>query len=406
MRYVVLGVVIAATSTAHAGGLSRPNPISARGVGMGGAFTALADDVTALHFNPGALAFIAPELMIGGELVIAPRRYVPLLSDGTHGPAQESTPIIPLPALGVAGRFSSEGVASRFTLGIGVWNTFGGKVSYERTERAALDAVQDAVVEIVPGFAYHVDERFAIGAALRVGVGLFSVDATQMPLDSSLSAYGLGLSYSAGAVFRPIAPLRIGLTWRGPLTIRTSGTGTVEFPTGTEDVDVEHTQRWPQQLSLGVGLVPRPDVRLAAQVDWSGWSRVDVIAVEFPDNPNLDQRYPVDWNDNISLRAGGEVSVHPAVALRAGAYFDSNAVPDRTIERQYLDDQKFGVATGATLRLRAWRLDAAVDVVLPGSRTVDDNTMEVDPWPNRANKAPGDHEGWVLSFALAVGRTL
>jgi long-chain fatty acid transport protein len=401
---LAFAVTVVVASTAEAGGLGRPNPISARGVGLGGAFAALADDVTALHFNPGALAYAPAEITIGGELVVAPRRYTPRLADGTDGPDQETTPIVPLPALGVVGRFGDR----PFTLGVGVWNTFGGKVSYEPTSASALDAVQDAVVEIVPGFAYRFDERFAAGAALRVGLGLFSLSATALPQDADLHAFGIGLSYSVGAVVTPVDAVRIGLAWRAPLTIRTSGTGTIVYPEpmGPTETDVEHTQRWPEQLSLGVGFRPTPKMRIAAQLDWAGWSRVDVIAVQFPDSPAIDQRYPVDWNDNITVRLGAEARVRPALAVRVGAYFDSTAVPDRTIERHYLDDDKFGVAGGASLTLRKWRIDAAVDVVLPGSRRVDDNRMDVGPWPARANVAPGVHAGSVFSLAFAVSRGL
>jgi long-chain fatty acid transport protein len=406
MRRTAL-VALAATlggTTADAGGLGRPNPISARGVGFGGAFAALADDVTALHFNPGALAYVPSEITIGGELVVAPRRYTPRLTDGTDGPDQKTTPIVPLPALGVVGRFGE----NPFTLGVGVWNTFGGKVSYEPTGASALDAVQDAVVEVVPGFAYRFDDRFAAGAALRIGIGIFSLGATALPQDADLHALGIGLSYSAGFVATPVPAVRIGLTYRAPLTIRTSGTGTVVYPEpmGPTEADVEHTQRWPQQLSLGVGFRPAPKLRFAAQLDWAGWSRVDVIAVQFPDSPAIDQRYPVDWDDNWSVRVGAEAVVGTALALRAGTYFDSSAVPDRTIERHYLDDNKFGIAGGASLTLRKWRIDAALDVVLPGARRVDDNRMEVGPWPERGNIAPGVHAGSVFSLAFAVSRGL
>lgn len=407
--------LVGIASSARAGGLGRPNPISARGVGMGGAFAAFADDFTGLAFNPAGLADAAPSVTLGGELVIAPRRYTPRLPDGTDGPDQTTSPVIPLPALGAVGRFSTDGMPSAFTLGIGVWNTFGGQVSYAKqidpatqTPIAAVDAVRDAVIEIVPGFAYRVDDRLAFGAALRVGIGLFSLDATQKPLDSNLSATGVGLSYAAGAVYRPTPAVRIGLAWRAPLTIRTTGSGTVEFPDpiGIDTVDVEHTQRWPQQVSLGLGVVPRPGLRVAAQLDWAGWSRVNAIAVEFPDNPTLDQVYPVDWNDNFTVRAGGELRIGPALTVRAGAYFDSNAVPDRTIERQYLDDQKLGVAAGASVTLGPWRADLGVDVVLPGSRTVPDNRADLASWPERANVAPGEHAGSVLGLAFAVVRAL
>ena len=101
-RGIVFGVAasLATASSAIAGGLERPNGISARAVGQGGAFCAIADDATAWHWNPGAAALTAPSVMVGAEVVIAPRSYVPIDAAGVRGPAQEpETPIVPLPSL-------------------------------------------------------------------------------------------------------------------------------------------------------------------------------------------------------------------------------------------------------------------------------------------------------------------
>jgi hypothetical protein len=85
MRRIALLIALTLPATAHAGGLSRPNVLSARGVGLGGAFSAIADDPTALHYNPAGLAAITGiDIMIGGELVIAPRTYRPIFADDSN----------------------------------------------------------------------------------------------------------------------------------------------------------------------------------------------------------------------------------------------------------------------------------------------------------------------------------
>src|SRR6187551_1119647 len=88
------------SSTAYAGGTTRPNLISARGVGMGGAFTAIADDPTAVYFNPAGLDDLESQVMVGGELVYGPRSFVPLNPDGTNGAAQSTSVVAPVPAIG------------------------------------------------------------------------------------------------------------------------------------------------------------------------------------------------------------------------------------------------------------------------------------------------------------------
>lgn len=393
-------LLVAASTTADAGGTQRPNALSARGVGLGGAWTALADDPTAIYFNPGALDAVAPQIMIGGELVVAPRSYTPV-----SGESQDTTIVAPVPTAGIVGRFSDDDVPSRFTLGLGVWNTFGGRSSYERTGNPALDATQDALIEINAAAALHISDMLSIGGALRFGVGLFSIEATMNPFDADVSASGVGLGMTWGALVRPTETLRIGLTWRSPMRITTKGSGTFVFGGPAERHDVEHRQSWPQQVSLGVGHQATRVLRIAAQVDWTQWSQQVEVSVLFPAGVLPDQVYPAYWNDTWTVRAGGEYAVSPRLAIRAGAYFDSQAVPDRTIERQYSDSNKVGLSAGSSITLGGgWRIDGAVDGIVPRTRTVPDNTDDVMGIAALRNKAPGDYRGGLFTFELAATR--
>jgi len=401
VKRVALSIALV-SSVAHAGGLGRPNGISARGTGMGGAWTAFADDATAVWFNPAAMSEAEPQANVGGELVIGPRTYTPVADDGTRGSAQDATVVAPVPSAGLVGRFSYDGRPSRFTLGGGVWNTYGGKVTFPKTGMPALDSTEEAVIEASAGTALRVSDKLSIGASIRVGIGLFSVESTQMPYDAKLSASGLGVAMAWGLLFRPVEKLRIAAAWRAPMNITTTGSGQLAGAGGLEQVSVEHEQAWPQSASLGIGISATPALRLAAQVDWVQWSTVTEIVVQLPGSGNPDVVYREDWDDSWTVRAGGDYALTKAVAIRAGAYLDTAAVPDRTIERQYLDSRKLGVAGGGSIGFGAWRVDAAVDFVVPNTRTVPQNTAATPDY-ERA-KAPGDYRGSLVTFEASVAR--
>jgi len=55
-----------------------------------------------------------------------------------------------------------------------------------------IDHSQDAVIEAVLGVGYRVNERVAIGGTIRLGVGLFKVEATDQPVDTNLPTPGPG----------------------------------------------------------------------------------------------------------------------------------------------------------------------------------------------------------------------
>ncbi len=412
-RTGALVVLLWLAASAHAGGISRPNQISARGVGLGGAFSGIADDPTCWYFNPAGAAWADDAFAIGGELIYAPRSYTPVAADGTRGAPQKATALAPLPSLGIVLHPRSDGVPSRIAFGAGIFNTFGGQISYKDKlpeGMAAVNSSSDLVFELAAGVAYEVDDVFSIGGAVRMGLGYFAVDASSHPVNSNISAIGVGVGATLGAMLRPTPKLQIGLTWRSAMNVSTQGSGTAEFMTGVpSNVNVQQVQHWPQQASLGAAVWAAPKVRVAAQLDWTQWSSFSTLLIEFPDQPQNNQNLDLDWRNTWTARGGAEL-ILPKGAIRAGAYFDTKAVPDRTIERQYLDNDKIGVSAGGTGIFGAWHLDGALDVTLPGTRVVPDNTATFT-LPSGANYpfaniAPGDYYGYVVTVELALARRL
>jgi long-chain fatty acid transport protein len=395
---------------ARAGGLARPNLISARGVGIGGAFTGIADDPTAWYFNPAGAAWADDAVSLGGELIVAPRSYTPIDASGAKGPEQKANAAAPVPALGLVFHPRNDGVPSRLAFGAGIWNTFGGALSYDKMADPNVPAVNsstDLVIELAAGVAYEVDDVFAIGGAVRMGLGVFAVNANAHPVDSDLSAVGVGVGATLGVMVRPSKRVQIGLTWRSGMDVTTQGSGTATLSRPMESVNVEHQQHWPQQGSFGVSLWPTRSLRVAGQLDWTQWSRYEDLVISFPDAPANTQTFDLDWKSTWTARGGLEYVLGTG-AVRAGAYYDTNAVPDRTIERPYLDDNKIGVSAGGSARFGEWRVDAALDYTLPGTRTVRDNKAEYagTNWTQLVNIAPGEHTGYVVTFELAVARLL
>ena len=66
------GLGLRRSRDARGAGLSRPNVVGARAIGMGGAFTGIADDPTAVWYNPAGTAMYGDNVgYVGVELVIA-----------------------------------------------------------------------------------------------------------------------------------------------------------------------------------------------------------------------------------------------------------------------------------------------------------------------------------------------
>src|SRR5262245_27830976 len=92
-------------ASAHAGALGRPNLIDARAVGVGGAFTAVADDPSAVWFNPAGLTQLQRTTLLGGFDMVAasfdstPATCSPNGMTSTNCPKISVSTALPLPAL-------------------------------------------------------------------------------------------------------------------------------------------------------------------------------------------------------------------------------------------------------------------------------------------------------------------
>lgn len=414
MKRFTLAAILLGASTANAGGLARPNAGSPTASAMGGAFAAIADDASALYVNPAGAAFAEPGGLVSISLVVAPRNYVcEGDSCGLNGTAPDSPPIAgmdqkataiaPAPVIGIL--FKPGGRQSDLTLGVAAYNSFGGILKWDKLDNpniGVVDASTDVVFEVAAGGGYAVDDRVAIGAAVRLGIGLFGVEAQKKPLDTDLSTTGIGVGVSAGILIKPTDTLRVGLGWRSNMDVTTSGSGELE---GIGEVDAEHVQHWPQSISASVAYQANPKLLVAGQVDWTNWSRFETIDITFPgQTDNLAQHFLVDWQDTFSVRLGTQYALGKKMALRGGVFYDGNAVPDLTIERQYLDAPKFGVAFGlAYVISKKLILDLGLDAMGGPARKVPETTSDDVPanWPHQRNIAPGEHSGSV--FTLATG---
>jgi long-chain fatty acid transport protein len=424
-----LALVAMSAAPAMAGGIARPNLISARGMGMGSAWSAVVDDPTALHFNPAGLArMTSSQLSLGIELINAPRSYKPEFaddrcdSDPVPDFCVEQEPafaILPMPSLGFATRLEREGVPSRLTFGVGLWNTFGGSLDYSDDEcetcgvggvdnriSGTINQTMNAVFEIVPGLAYEVNDLVAVGAAIRFGIGIFSTTAVARPNDAEMNAYGLGAGATLGIMITPSDKVNIGAFYRTSLKVTTTGSGTIHLPGGPLAVDVEFVQQWPQEAGIGFAYRAAAKLLLATQFDWHGWSTNNALSPKFAGQEALTRQAVIreDFDDSYTVHLGAEYTVSNTFAARCGFTYDTAAVPIRFQERQFLDSDKMLGSVGASYRInKSWRIDTALDSTIPSSpHVIEDNRAEVTEWTSYANLSPGEHHGGVYTFELAA----
>jgi long-chain fatty acid transport protein len=255
-------------------------------------------------------------------------------------------------------------------------------------------------------------DDLVVGGRVAEGRSLLDVDGTQLAASVGITAlitdcFRLGLSYSSQPGFGEQ---------------KLEGTLTNEFGTSgeSEPLPVAFTQSLPDTVRLGVewNAFRRGSLRFGA--DYTRWSvfedqcllsgtagddckfNPDGSEAEGSDDVLLNLKR--DWNDSFGLRAGGSWWPTDALELNLGFTFDSNAVPDDTLEPALMDAHKVIGTVGAVYDLGPVTLEGTIGNVYYLKRETDPRAEGDDPvFPSRNPDMAGTYEQFVTYVALGLG---
>lgn len=143
-----------------------------------------------------------------------------------------------------------------------------------------------------------------------------------------------------------------------------SGTLTNKFGSGPSDEsEIRFEQALPDIARLGIRYQPMSQLELRMSGDYQRWSVFEhqCFLLASSDNANcalnengeaLDEaegiivNIPREWDDSFGVRVGASWWFTPDLEVNGGVNFDSNAVPDRTIDASLLDQNKLIAIAG------------------------------------------------------------
>lgn len=376
---------------------------------------AATDDLSALYFNPAGLALRPGKLRVNLNGIFAYRvasfdRSADAIDRPGTGTPMDATAANAGPAT-LTNFFASPFVALSTDFGVknlgvaaGVYAPFGGQASWSPNKAfadsqaypGAVDGTQrwatiDGVLRSLyasAAAAYYIEAaRLSIGVSGNFVINEIStvrarnLDGSDDLVDgaglkegrSLIEAKGNTASIGVGVIARPVSSLTIGLSYQGQPNFgeqRLKGTLTNALRGGApEKTDIEISQSLPDVFRLGLRYRPNPDapkweLRLHAELArWSLFDKQCIVNAGAADkscaikedgsaqNPAILVNLPRNWKDAGGVRVGGSYWVRPAIELYASAGYDSNAVPDRTLEPSLMDMDKLIFSLGTRIDL-------------------------------------------------------
>jgi long-chain fatty acid transport protein len=338
---------------------------SVRANAMLGAFTAYADHVSTIYYNPAGLSELEGLHISAGATIIAPRSSFrgPLPSSNTkHKQVAQNFPVPNL--------YASYQIADGLTAGIGVYAPFGLGTKWESDWPGRFLAVETSVETIFvnPAVAYTLPDfgigKVQIGAGLMVAaygsvvlkrtVGDF-VPESDFELEGHMDKPAFG--YNLGLLYSPIDDITLGFTYRSQVSVEFSGDANFNelpeygFPPNTSGGT---TLDFPANWAVGVNVKPTDQLSLALDYVWWGWSSYDELVIEF------DQTLPAlgsdvlasdrAYEDTYQIRFGAEYKelLVPELTGMLGFAYDKNPVPDRTLDPTLPDSDRLLFSGGVT----------------------------------------------------------
>jgi long-chain fatty acid transport protein len=413
-RAALVALTLFVAARAHAAGLGQPNIAGPRAIGLGGAFTAIADDPTAVWHNPAGPAFFGEnQAYLGAEMTIPIRTYTPDATSplgmvGQTKTISENVGATPLPMVGVSSRFGfGKTKPTRFALSLLTHLAFGGAIAYKETDiqntatqkASGLINTQILDYEITPALSYQITDVLAVGAGLRIGINAFSVDDQEAAFRATLSNTGVGIGGTLGVLIKPHRMVDIGLTYRTPLSATMTGGGPVVVtgqPTSNKDSSLAIT--WPQSAALGVAVKPHWRILASLQADWTGWSSVQKLNPALMGIPDATTTRQMRFNDVFTIHAGVQAVINRHALVRLGYTWDGNAIPDSTVRRENQDGTKNFLSAG--LGLHVWRLylDGAFQILIPGGERVVGTQVN---GPQAPDNEAGSYKAQAYTLALS-----
>lgn len=317
------------------------NGVGSKAISMGGAFIGLADDYSAVFWNPAGLSQLkGSNFSIFGTFLMPKSTYK---SDSYGIDATTESKVYMSGAMGYFKSISDKltiGLAAYVPSGLGVkWNGDDFSILTQGTSLEIESFL--AVVSISPVVSYKISDKFSIGATININYAMLDVKRAGIgQYHEDLN--GLCMGATIGALFKPCDKFSIGLTFRTPSKITLDGNVEMKgaelygFSGTTEG---ERKVTWPMWVGAGIAFKATDKLTITADVQYTDWKKVDVIEMNYTDaqwqamkaHPLLGAAFDKDfnfyWDSTVQLRVGAEYLVSDSFAIRAGYYNDPAPCP-------------------------------------------------------------------------------
>lgn len=381
LKIVTISLLIALASFKMYAGGFQINEHGAKAMGMGGAFTAIANDPSALYFNgAGMMQFYGTQIMFGTALIspfssfrgVAPKIDEYKTANQVFYPSHF---------------FATHRLNEDWSVGLGFSSPFGLGTKWDENWPGRYLALETSVqVFAIPVVvAYKPLDNLFVSASFVYSFANVKITRKnpQTPFegDAFVSLEGKDNSafgYHLSAMYKPLKELTIGASFHSQIEYNFEGTAK---STGAEQLaarlpggDIKADLTTPMNLAVGVAYDFMPNLKVALDFQYIGWSSYDTLAVEFVQSGVRSASTRL-YDDTYIVRLGAEYGITEDLNVLGGIYFDNSPVANERINPSLPETDRIGMSIGLDYKLtKSLGLDASYLFIRGNQLTVDNSS--------------------------------
>ncbi len=397
----------------------------ARATALGGAFTASADDGSAIFYNAAGLSFLKGNQVSLSLMPVGPRAE--FTGDATF--ANSATGEVEHNIFPIPGAYYTHNGGGKLSFGIGVYAPYGLGTEWMNGEtwvgRQVSHDVSIETVYVTPAVSYLVTDKlaFAVGMDIahqnlnlkRYTLSVDGDNALETEIDGSSS---LSFTPSFGVMFRPDDKWSFGAMYHfeksmeyedQDATLTNVGTPGSGAYTHAENILAvlgggEHTItsefNLPSILSLGVAYQFSEKFRLEGNYVYFGWDHFAKLDMVF-DNPNMDDVIEFNYENAWQVRFGATyVAIPEKLELMCGYVHDTTPQPAEAISPLLPDANKNDYSIGATYKTDKFDFTLSYMAVIGEERS---NIVDGRPANDDSAYPVGSYQALANIFGFGVG---
>jgi long-chain fatty acid transport protein len=323
------------------------NSLGSKASSMGGAFVGLADDFSAIFWNPAGLTQIDTIKMgffLNDNISFGSYKYkFPFLG-------------IDISANTINNHYFSgmvfycRPITEKLYTGFAIYMPSHTGAGWDGNDLKELTGGQAlkwygriGVLAFSPVISFKLNEYLSLGATINVYYGML---ALKMPAFEELGQYeedsgGYGYGATFGILIKPSKILSLGFSLKTPVKIDFDGRAKIpllSFLDFNPESNFRRDITWPMWIGGGIALKPSENLIITGDIHWTRWSVVKEIYTYYDDfgwkelfESEEMNKMKFDWKDKIQYRIGFEYSLSKKIALRGGYYFDPAPGPNKTL---------------------------------------------------------------------------